>query len=124
MLVLDVCVCVCVRVCIARKIELGVSSFGVSITTMEEVFIKVGDGTDDTLETRFGGLVGRRVRVVTLSSPCRLRRRGTQRSIASPPPIGQTRSPHTSPPPGSPPPAVGSPGHQQTTTGELGSGLK
>ena len=28
------------------------SSFGVSITTMEEVFIKVGEGTDETLENR------------------------------------------------------------------------
>ena len=34
--------------------DLGVSSFGVSITTMEEVFIKVGEGTDETLETRLG----------------------------------------------------------------------
>lgn len=28
---------------------LGISSYGISITTMEEVFIKVGEGTDETL---------------------------------------------------------------------------
>ncbi len=39
--------------CAARKVELGVSSFGISVTTMEEVFIKVGEGVDETLETRF-----------------------------------------------------------------------
>ena len=36
----------------ARKEELGISSFGVSVTTMEEVFMKVGEGTEMTLETR------------------------------------------------------------------------
>lgn len=36
----------------ARKGELGVSSFGVSITTMEEVFMKVGEGTDEGLDSR------------------------------------------------------------------------
>ena len=37
---------------IARKADLGVSSFGVSVTTMEEVFIRVGRGTDETLESK------------------------------------------------------------------------
>ena len=42
----------------ARKAELGISSFGVSVTTMEEVFMKVG-GIEETLETRWvGGWVG------------------------------------------------------------------
>jgi len=29
---------------LARKAEFGISGFGVSVTTMEEVFIKVGEG--------------------------------------------------------------------------------
>ena len=37
---------------IAHKAEYGISGFGVSITTMEEVFIKVGHGMDETLEGR------------------------------------------------------------------------
>ena len=36
----------------ARKAELGISSFGVSVTTMEEVFMKVREGTEKTLESR------------------------------------------------------------------------
>ena len=36
----------------AHKEDLGISSFGVSVTTMEEVFIRVGEGMDETLETR------------------------------------------------------------------------
>ena len=36
----------------ADKTDLGIQSFGVSITTMEEVFIKVGEGTDETLDDR------------------------------------------------------------------------
>ena len=32
-----------------RKDELGINSFGVSVTTMEEVFIRVSSGTDDIL---------------------------------------------------------------------------
>ena len=36
----------------ATKAELGILSFGVSITTMEEVFMKVGEGTDETLDDR------------------------------------------------------------------------
>ena len=36
----------------AQKVGLGVSSFGVSITTMEEVFMKVGEGTDEALDDR------------------------------------------------------------------------
>ena len=39
----------------ARKAELGISSFGVSVTTMEEVFMKVGEGTEETLESRWVG---------------------------------------------------------------------
>ena len=37
----------------ARKSELGVSSFGISVTTMEEVFIKVGEGSAETVEDRY-----------------------------------------------------------------------
>ena len=36
----------------ASKTDLGIQSFGVSITTMEEVFMKVGEGTDEALEDR------------------------------------------------------------------------
>ena len=36
----------------ADKVPLGIQSFGVSITTMEEVFMKVGEGTDETLDDR------------------------------------------------------------------------
>ena len=36
----------------ARKSELGIAGFGISLTTMEEVFIKVGEGTDETLKHR------------------------------------------------------------------------
>ena len=38
---------------VARKTELGISGFGISVTTMEEVFIKVGEGTDETLDQRY-----------------------------------------------------------------------
>ena len=31
----------------AKKAALGISSFGISVTTMEEVFIKVGEGVED-----------------------------------------------------------------------------
>ena len=37
----------------ARKSDLGIAGFGISVTTMEEVFIKVGEGTDETLEHRY-----------------------------------------------------------------------
>ena len=43
----------------ARKVDLGISSFGISVTTMEEVFIKVGHGTDETLESRWAGTSNR-----------------------------------------------------------------
>ncbi|KJE88968.1 ATP-binding cassette sub-family A member 1 [Capsaspora owczarzaki ATCC 30864] len=33
-----------------RKVELGIGSFGVSITTLEEVFLKVGEGFDTTID--------------------------------------------------------------------------
>ena len=36
-----------------RSRELGISSFGVSVTTMEEVFIKVGQGEDETFQSRY-----------------------------------------------------------------------
>ena len=36
----------------ARKQDLGIAGFGISVTTMEEVFIKVGEGTEETLEHR------------------------------------------------------------------------
>ena len=38
---------------LARKSDLGISGFGISVTTMEEVFIKVGEGTDESLERRY-----------------------------------------------------------------------
>ncbi len=34
---------------LACKTELGISSFGISVTTMEEVFTKVGEGSDRKL---------------------------------------------------------------------------
>ena len=42
----------------ARKSELGIAGFGISVTTMEEVFIKVGEGTEETLEQRYEFLGG------------------------------------------------------------------
>ena len=42
-----------VHVHVARKNELGIAGFGISVTTMEEVFIKVGEGTDESLEHRY-----------------------------------------------------------------------
>ena len=37
-----------------EKTALGIVSFGVSVTTMEEVFMKVGEGaTDETLNERY-----------------------------------------------------------------------
>lgn len=33
----------------SRREELGINSFGVSVTTMEEVFLKVGEDMDDSL---------------------------------------------------------------------------
>ena len=42
----------CMYVFAARKDELGIAGFGISVTTMEEVFIKVGEGTDETLQER------------------------------------------------------------------------
>ncbi|CAD5112606.1 DgyrCDS1819 [Dimorphilus gyrociliatus] len=36
----------------ADKIKLGISSFGASVTTMEEVFLKVGESVDSTLEEK------------------------------------------------------------------------
>ena len=42
----------------AQKENLGIAGFGISVTTMEEVFIKVGEGTDETLDERYTCLVG------------------------------------------------------------------
>jgi hypothetical protein len=36
----------------AEQGELGVSSYGISVTTMEEVFMKVREGADETLSHR------------------------------------------------------------------------
>ena len=36
----------------AHKAEYGISGFGVSNTTMEEVFIKIGEGLNEALEGR------------------------------------------------------------------------
>ena len=46
------CVHYVLFLCAARKSELGIAGFGISLTTMEEVFIKVGEGTDETLKHR------------------------------------------------------------------------
>jgi len=35
---------------LAHKTEFGISGFGVSVTTMEEVFIKVGEGVEEQAE--------------------------------------------------------------------------
>ena len=35
--------------CVAQKDDLGISSFGISLTTMEEVFMRVSTGNDSTL---------------------------------------------------------------------------
>jgi len=37
----------------AHKAKYGISGFGVSVTTMEEVFIKVGEGFDHTLKGKY-----------------------------------------------------------------------
>ena len=43
----------CLNVVVAAQKEpLGIAGFGISVTTMEEVFIKVGEGTDETLDER------------------------------------------------------------------------
>lgn len=60
-----------------QKAELGVSSFGVSVTTMEEVFMKVGEDSGESLDQRL-----RRVNSAKVARPVS--------------PIGQTRV--TSPP--------------------------
>lgn len=36
-------------------VKLGISSFGASVTTMEEVFLKVGESVDSTLEEKLQG---------------------------------------------------------------------
>ena len=38
-----------------RRKELGIASYGASMTTMEEVFMKVGTECDDTLDDRLKG---------------------------------------------------------------------
>jgi len=37
----------------AKKSELGIDGFGVSVTTMEEVFLRVRDGTAESIEHRY-----------------------------------------------------------------------
>ena len=37
----------------AKKDELGIAGFGVSVTTMEEVFLRVRDGTAESIEHRY-----------------------------------------------------------------------
>ena len=42
----------------AEKTALGIVSFGISVTTMEEVFMKVGEGTtDEILNDRYTAVV-------------------------------------------------------------------
>ena len=38
--------------CIVEQDGLGVSSYGISVTTMEEVFMKVREGEEETLKER------------------------------------------------------------------------
>ena len=38
---------------LGMKESLGIASFGIAVTTMEEVFIKVGEGTDEALKSRY-----------------------------------------------------------------------
>ena len=38
--------------CVASKDRYGVSSYGISVTTMEEVFMKVGEGRDSLESVR------------------------------------------------------------------------
>ena len=35
-----------------RKSDLGIAGYGASVTTMEEVFLKVGEGMDSTLSDK------------------------------------------------------------------------
>ena len=62
-----------------RKEELGLAGFGVSVTTMEEVFLKVKDESDEGIESR-------------------LRRKGTLRPSSDRPPVEPAE--HTPPPTG------------------------
>ena len=36
-----------------NKEQLGIASFGISVTTLEEVFIKVGEGSDKTVDDMY-----------------------------------------------------------------------
>ena len=36
-----------------QKSALGIAGFGVSVTTMEEVFLRVKDGSDESIDSRF-----------------------------------------------------------------------
>ncbi len=38
---------------LGMKEYLGIASFGISVTTMEEVFVKVGQVTDETLQSKY-----------------------------------------------------------------------
>ena len=51
--------CVCVCVCVAEQEGLGISSYGISVTTMEEVFMKVRDGADKSILHRYAMLLKR-----------------------------------------------------------------
>lgn len=50
LLYLFVCKSICNRLfCIDKLEQYGITSFGVSVTTLEEVFMKVGEGAEKTL---------------------------------------------------------------------------
>ena len=73
----------------ARKQDLGIAGFGISVTTMEEVFIKVGEGTEETLERRCVLLCCTLYRCVTLlydlCFPLRIERTFSNASQVAPP---------------------------------------
>ena len=50
----------------ADKVALGIQSFGVSITTMEEVFMKVGEDSDETLDNRYSAQSTTRLAITPL----------------------------------------------------------
>jgi len=43
----------CLHPSSAKKTELGIDGFGLSVTTMEEVFLRVRDGTAESIEHRY-----------------------------------------------------------------------
>ena len=50
---ITICMLLCVCVCLENRESLGISSFGLSLTTMEEVFLKVGSGSTETSKKRY-----------------------------------------------------------------------